>query len=448
MKAVRIIIICLVCSIVGEISAQPACAGPQGSVKWYAWINVSGNNFSALANLHQFPKSPDTIRTLTRLESPYNFAENFGSMIKGYIQASATGSYIFNITGDDQCTFFLSTSENPLDTNRIAFVPDFSGSTQYTKYPEQTSDTLQLVAGQYYYFEVQHKEGIIGDFVRVQWKTPSTINTTTWTIVPGSNLYSYNCFETCPVKGTLCNDNNPNTTNDMQDGVCNCFGTPVNTNNCLGMRGSIEVFYWDSISGSGIYNLHQNPKYPLSPNRKEILTQFKGPIASSQQVNYYGSRTRAVLLIPVTGEYTFNITGDDETWLYFYPGIAFDSATVIAQLPYNTGTNQFDKFIGQQSKTYNLQAGQLCYIEINHKENEGGDYFYVYWKSPIYGTNDWKLIDGIYLYRYNCDVPCIPVGTPCNDGNATTENDVYDANCTCVGTPCPNGVCGTVISEQ
>lgn len=448
MKANTYIIIALLLLLTGKAFTQPECAGPQGSVKWYAWIGVSGNSdFSALNNLHQFPKSPDSTRVITSLSSPSNFAENFGSMIKGYIQAPATGEYVFNITGDDRSTLFFSTSENPLDTTRIAFVRDFSGSTQYDKYPEQTSDTLQLVAGQFYYFEVQHKEGIYNDFVRVQWKTPSTIQTTTWTIVPGSSLYNYDCFETCPVKGTPCDDNNPSTTNDVQDGICNCLGTPANSNPCLGVRGSIEVFYWDSIPGKGIHDLHQNPKYPLSPNRKEVLTQFKAPITVSS-TEFYGSRTRAVLLIPVTGEYTFNVTGDDETWLYFHPTISFEKATVIAQVPSNSGSAQFDKFIGQKSKTYNLQAGQLCYIEINHKENEYGDYFYVYWKSPIYGTDSWKLIDGIYLYRYACDVPCIPQGTPCNDGNAGTQNDAYDANCNCVGIPCPNGVCEELTQGQ
>ena len=30
---------------------------------------------------------------------------------------------------------------------------------------------------------------------------------------------------------------------------------------------------------------------------------------------------------------------------------------------------------------------------------------------------------------------CLPAGTPCDDGDATTENDEEDGNCNCVGTP-------------
>lgn len=36
----------------------------------------------------------------------------------------------------------------------------------------------------------------------------------------------------CPAAGTACDDNNPNTTNDKEDGFCNCTGTPVGGGNC------------------------------------------------------------------------------------------------------------------------------------------------------------------------------------------------------------------------
>ncbi|MEM6805152.1 MAG: hypothetical protein AAF696_27395, partial [Bacteroidota bacterium] len=40
---------------------------------------------------------------------------------------------------------------------------------------------------------------------------------------------------------------------------------------------------------------------------------------------------------------------------------------------------------------------------------------------------------------------CPPPGSPCNDSDSTTTNDVYDANCVCVGTPCPTA--GTVCDD-
>ena len=43
------------------------------------------------------------------------------------------------------------------------------------------------------------------------------------------------------------------------------------------------------------------------------------------------------------------------------------------------------------------------------------------------------------LKVFGCDTGggggCLPAGTPCDDGDATTENDVEDGNCNCAGTP-------------
>ena len=40
---------------------------------------------------------------------------------------------------------------------------------------------------------------------------------------------------------------------------------------------------------------------------------------------------------------------------------------------------------------------------------------------------------------------CPSAGTPCDDNDPTTENDVEDGNCNCSGTPCP--AAGTVCND-
>ncbi|NJL73743.1 MAG: hypothetical protein HC892_00620 [Saprospiraceae bacterium] len=175
--------------------------------------------------------------------------------------------------------------------------------------------------------------------------------------------------------------------NDVQDGICNCIGTPSNADACVGERGTIKALYWDDITGNKIYNLQSSPNYPLKPNRIESLDKFQGPIIHA---NNFGSRVRAILIVPVTGAYTFNITGDDETWLYFSPTPSFENATVIAQISNWTNETEHDKYVGQTSNTFQLQAGQLCYLEINHKEGTGGDHFAVHWKTPFLPTTNGK----------------------------------------------------------
>jgi len=49
-------------------------------------------------------------------------------------------------------------------------------------------------------------------------------------------------------------------------------------------------------------------------------------------------------------------------------------------------------------------------------------------------------LDNISLEEVDCTVQppqCDPAGTPCDDGNPTTENDIEDGNCNCAGTPIP-----------
>jgi hypothetical protein len=413
-------------------------------IKWYYYENITGSKLSSLYSAHSFPLSPNGFVELASLQSPSNYNDNFGSIARGYIQAPITGKYVINMTGNQECAFFLSTNSSTNDTVEVARVLDFTSSTEHTKYASQTSDTIQLVAGQYYYFEWHHKESTGSDFSRVHWKTPNTIQGMTWEIISNIYLFDYTCATTCPIKGTPCDDSNANTVNDLEDGLCNCLGTPANANTCVGERGSMKAFYWDDIPGNNIYSLQSNADYPLKPDRTETLGRFKGPIMRSDS---FGSRARAILIVPVTGAYTFNITGDDQTWLYFSSTSTFETATVIAEIPAWTNETEHTKYIGQTSATFQLQAGQLCYLEINHKEGIGGDHFAVHWKTPFYSNTNWKIIDGIYLYDYACEIACIPQGTPCDDGNALTYNDVYDSNCSCAGTSCPSGDCTGLGSD-
>lgn len=51
------------------------------------------------------------------------------------------------------------------------------------------------------------------------------------------------CTEPCPSAGTLCDDNNPNTQNDVEDGNCNCSGTPTSNSNRVMAKVFMQGFY-------------------------------------------------------------------------------------------------------------------------------------------------------------------------------------------------------------
>lgn len=413
--------------------AQANCVGNQGQLRWFYWNNISPNNtISGLYNHIYYPQTPDGMQILTRPESPERFNDRYGSSMRGYIRVATTGSYTFNILGDDDADFFLSTDDTPTNKVRRAFITFNTGSNHESQPDNQTSDAITLTAGQYYYFELNHVEGGGNDYVRLYWRTPA--NAAEWQIVGSDFVYDYVCENLCEPLGTLCDDGDPLTTNDQQDGFCNCFGEQAQTNECVGERGSIIALYYDNLRGDDIIVLDTAAIYPDLPTESSTLANFSRP---SNRGGNYATRVRTFLTVPMTGDYTFNLTGDDETILYWTGSDdPTDPLQTIAHVPGWSEFTNHDKFPEQTSTTLNLQKGQTYYLELVSKEGGGGDHFGVWWRTPFYPDSEWRMIQGTYLYQYACETACLPAGTPCNDDNAGTFDDLADENCGCAGTPC------------
>jgi len=69
---------------------------------------------------------------------------------------------------------------------------------------------------------------------------------------------------------------------------------------------------------------------------------------------------------------------------------------------------------------------------------------------PAVGTpcndNDPNTINDIEDGNCGCVGTCLPAGTSCDDGNLNTQNDVLDANCNCAGTPLPISNCDFITN--
>ncbi|MBL7964327.1 MAG: PQQ-dependent sugar dehydrogenase [Flavobacteriales bacterium] len=165
--------------------APPQCVGAIGSILREYWGSISGSTVSSLVNNPAFPDSPNGSTFPTSFIGPVNFANNYGTRIRGYIIAPETGNYQFIITSDDASAFYISPSADPQFKQLVCEVPGFSGETEYNKYPAQTSALIPLIAGRYYYVEMLHKDGSGSDHCRVSWKRPSNQTTTT---IPGAVL--------------------------------------------------------------------------------------------------------------------------------------------------------------------------------------------------------------------------------------------------------------------
>lgn len=445
----RIYFFCLVLVIgfSSNINAQ-SCVGTPGQVKWSFWTGFGSSlpDSADLTALENFPSRPDGSQLLSSLKMPVNYNEYFAAMARGYIYVNETANYTFNLTGDDRAIFYLSTNESVANKQKRAEVISYTEITEHTKSPKQTSRTIQLVAGQNYYFELYSFEGCCSDHTTLYWRKLTNPDTT-WRVIDFNNIRQYACEQSCPARGTACNDGNAATTDDRHDGFCNCVGIMPTTNACVGERGRVDAYYFDNIQGSFVEpDLINAPKFPLLPDRKEELKGLSGPEYTSVKDNY-GSLVQGYISVPVSGTYEFNLTGDDQTMFFLSKNDSiqykqYHQAMVI----FGVDESAHSVYSFQNTSPLYLEKGRYYYYEIRHKENGWRDHFNLYWKTPFHEVRTWKKVSDFYLYDYKCEISCIPDNTPCNDGNAYTKNDKF-LNCECKGTPCTGPDCDDVSAQ-
>lgn len=144
-----------------------ACAGT-GSIGWEQWTSVNGQSINAIPT----HKTPNNLAVLTKFESAQNVGDNYGARIRGYICPPQSGSYTFQIAGDDDCQLWLSTDDDAGNKVLVASINGWTSYGEWSKYASQHSAPVALQAGRRYYVEALHKENDGGDFVAVGWTLP------------------------------------------------------------------------------------------------------------------------------------------------------------------------------------------------------------------------------------------------------------------------------------
>jgi M6 family metalloprotease-like protein len=162
-----------------------------GKITREVWTGISGSTIADLTQSINYPNYPNITNELTRFEAPTNWADNYGTRIIGYLHAPITGVYTFWIASDDNGELWLSTTDSPNNKRRIAYVPGWTNSRQWTRFAQQKSVTIELVAGQRYYIEALQKEGGGGDNLAVAWQLPGG----SLEVIPGAHLSPYSIPE-------------------------------------------------------------------------------------------------------------------------------------------------------------------------------------------------------------------------------------------------------------
>ncbi len=144
----------------GVWSFKTVAAGPGKIIREW-WFDISGSDVSNLTNNDRYPDSPDGSEFVTYFQGPEDWAEQYGSRLRGWLFAPETGNYTFLIEAEDEGEIRLSPDEDPANAVMIASTAG-----------EAESQPQSLVAGERYYIEALMKENTIGDSIMVSWSGP------------------------------------------------------------------------------------------------------------------------------------------------------------------------------------------------------------------------------------------------------------------------------------
>ena len=301
-----------------------------GQVLREQWDPFTGANLSTLP----VGTAPTRTSYLPALEGPTHIGDYYGDRTRGYLTPPASGDYTFWIAGDDDSEFWLSPDEDPTHKQRVAYLIDDTQVRQWDKgLPYQKSTLQPLVAGQRYYFELLHREGTGNDHVSVAWQRTGDARQGP---IPGTYLSP---FQVAHGGGRLLREQ------------------------------------WDNAPGTTVASIPQ--QRPISS--REYLTALQGPVDIGDN---YGARLRGYVTAPLTGYYTFWISGDDNSELWLSTDQTPANLRYLAAVPDWTNPLEWMKFPQQQSDSLLLQAGQRYYVQVLHKEANGGDNVAVAWRLP------------------------------------------------------------------
>jgi hypothetical protein len=161
-----------------------------GTISREVWTGVGGTAVSAIP----VTTTPNITDTLTSFKAPTDWAEEYGTRVRGYLIAPSDGKYVFWIAGDDNCELWLSTDSTVANKGSapIARVTSWTSPEVWnTDTPNQKSAEITLVGGQRYYIEALQKEGGGGDSLAVGWAKPGQGTTAPSEVIPGSVLSPY-----------------------------------------------------------------------------------------------------------------------------------------------------------------------------------------------------------------------------------------------------------------
>lgn len=128
-----------------------------------------------------------------------------------------------------------------------------------------------------------------------------------------------------------------------------------------------------------------------APTNTGRLASMRSPIDRGDNL---GTRLRAYVTPPTTGDYTFWVSSDDASELFLSLDDSPANRMLIASIAGWVPEGHYDDTPTQRSGAFTLQAGHRYYIEAYSKEGGGEDHLEVAWSGPGISR---QVIPGQYL---------------------------------------------------
>jgi len=257
-----------------------------------------------------------------------------------------------------------------------------------------------------------------------------------------------NCVGTCDFSGT-CNDGNNNTTNDTWDDSCNCVGTcNISSSDC---------------PDNTMYNEETCSCDPCSPNHSCDDGNYNTVDSWDDNCNCIGRCWTIINDCPNT-EYTINENCDcvcfkagkpcddgnlltvDDTWDESCNclGICTSSGQ-----PCNDGNSNTENDTLDDS----CNCVGACTVSGGACDDGNPNTINDTWDNSCNCVGECQTVASDcpstdYGIDDNCNCVCLNIGRPCDDADALTINDIYDADCNCFGTPFSGVDCDDIVDFE
>lgn|GEM_PF-3462955 len=148
--------------------------------------------------------------------------------------------------------------------------------------------------------------------------------------------------------------------------------------------------------------------FPFRPDRVEQIGSLE---VSTEHHRFYTDRLRGRIAAAAEGDYTFFLSADDSGELWLSTDAMPQHAQRIAMLAEWTEPHDYTRYPSQRSAPIHLKAGQVCYIEVLHEQEQGISGLSVAWSGPGFDREQIKSSQVPFTPTSSTDWSKLPIGT-------------------------------------